>query len=296
MLRTLPCTVTPLAPTMTAGVPTVIRPSSAEVTSARHSRRLLRINRNNSAPPATTPPTVAVRAEMTPSSGASTCVLRPRTCCAASTALAASTRAFAVCSAVWYWLICCWLNAPVSCSVRARDALPAASAAVARASANDARAWATSASIVSGEKVASTWPFLTTSPTFARTSSSRSPLASEPTMASCHGAMLPLAASVTVSSDVSGRATVTVRTGRAAGTAAACLSAVPGALRDIQKATPPATTMTTTSVAMRVERFIVSTRTFLRIRDAPSRRRSRGTGRYVLRRVRVAARHARSAR
>jgi len=102
MLRTVPLTWAPLALVITAGVPTATRLSSAEVTSARHSRRPWRISRNSSVPALSTLPTVAVRAEITPSSGASTWVLRPRTCCAASTASAASTRALAVCSAVWY--------------------------------------------------------------------------------------------------------------------------------------------------------------------------------------------------
>ena len=51
-------------------------------------------------------------------------VISSRTCCAASMASAASTLALAVCSVVWYWLICCWLSAPVFSSVRARPATP----------------------------------------------------------------------------------------------------------------------------------------------------------------------------
>jgi hypothetical protein len=268
MLRTLPRTCAPLALTTKACVPTAMRASSAEVTSARHSRRPWRIRRKSSVPAATTLPTVAVRAEITPSSGASTCVLRPRTCCAASTASAASTRALAVCSVVWYWLICCWLSAPVACSVRARAALPAASAAVALASASEARDCAMSACTVSGENTASTWPFLTTSPTFTRTSASLRPLDSEPTTASCQAATLPLAASVTVSSVASGLATVTVSEGLGAGApslaslapldlaAAACSAGVPEGLRTSH--TAATTTMTSASSAMtRVERFIV---------------------------------------
>ena len=55
-----------------ACVPGPIRPSSALVTSARHSSRPWRIRRNSSVPLPTTAPTVALRAEMMPSSGAST--------------------------------------------------------------------------------------------------------------------------------------------------------------------------------------------------------------------------------
>ena len=84
-----------------------MRPSSAEVTSARHSSRPWRIRRNSSVPVPTTAPTVAVRAEITPSSGASTCVLRqPHLLRLQHARAAASTRAWAVFSAVRYWLIC----------------------------------------------------------------------------------------------------------------------------------------------------------------------------------------------
>ena len=68
--------------------------------------------RNSSVPEPTTAPTVAVRAEITPLSGASTWVNFSRSCCALSCARAASTRALAVCSAVVYCWICCWLKAP----------------------------------------------------------------------------------------------------------------------------------------------------------------------------------------
>ena len=77
--------------------------------------------------------------------------------------------------------------------------------------------------MVSGAKRASTWPFRTTSPTLTRTSASRRPFDSEPTMASCQAATLPLAARVTVSSVISGAATVTVSTGRGGG-AVSCAS------------------------------------------------------------------------
>ena len=50
--------------------------------------------------------TVALRAEMTPLSGASNRVFLSRTSCALKAALADSTLALAVCSAVRYWLIC----------------------------------------------------------------------------------------------------------------------------------------------------------------------------------------------
>ncbi len=261
MLRTLPCTCAPLAPTTNTGVPSAMRAISAEVTSARHSSRPWRISRNSSVPADTTLPTVALRAEITPSSGASTCVLRPRTCCAASTASAASTRAFAVCSLVWYWLICCWLSAPVACRVRARAALPAASAAVARASASEALACAMSACTVSGEKVASTWPFFTRSPTLTRTSASRSPFDSEPTLASCQAATLPLAASVTASSVVSGWPMVTVSTGRdgaalpsLAGACWPCCAGASAGLPRPNRNSAAATAATTTRTTMRVER------------------------------------------
>ena len=69
-MRTRPSSRALLVAVTMARVPAVMRPSSAEVTSARHSSRPLRIRRNNSVPLATTAPTVAVRAEITPSSGA----------------------------------------------------------------------------------------------------------------------------------------------------------------------------------------------------------------------------------
>ncbi len=196
IMRTLPLSATPLAATTVAAVPALRRPSSLEVTSARHSSRPPRIMRKSSVPAPTTAPTVAVRAEMTPLSGASNWVCFSRTCCTARVALAASRRALAVFSAVMYWLICCSLRAPLACSVRAFSALPAASSALASASAMLARPCATSAWTDSSAKTASTWPARTVSPTLARTSVNRRPLASLPMRASCQAVMLPLADSL----------------------------------------------------------------------------------------------------
>ena len=176
-------------------------------------------------PAGSTAPTVALRAEMTPSSGASTCVWRSRSSCTLAAARVASRRAFAVRSAVRYWLICCALKAPVVDSSRARCALAEASASVASASATPARVWFRSAWIVSGAKVASTWPRRTRSPTPTRTSASRSPLASVPTLASCHAAMLPLALNLTGSVAVCGVVVVTVSADLAADAAVPGLSA-----------------------------------------------------------------------
>ena len=195
-MRTRPCSSPPLAGRTLTAVPAVMRPSSAEVTSARHSSRPWRIMRNSSVPVASTEPSVALRAEITPLSGASTRVCRPRNCCAPSTACAASARAFAVFSVVRNWLICWVLSAPECCSVRARSALAAASLALACASSRLARACATSACTLSVENVASSCPALTTSPTLTSTCVRRRPLDSEPMTASCQAAMLPLAASV----------------------------------------------------------------------------------------------------
>ena len=61
------------SPACRACTPRAGRPTA---TSARHSRRPLRIMRNSSWPAGSTAPTVALRAEITPSSGASTCGLR----------------------------------------------------------------------------------------------------------------------------------------------------------------------------------------------------------------------------
>jgi len=132
-MRTRPSSRAPLVAVTSACVPAESLPSSDAVTSARHSSRPLRIRRNSSAPLLTTAPTVAVRAEITPSSGARTEVCDSRTSCACSCARAAATRARAVASAVMYWLICEALMAPVCDSVRARAALLAASAAAASA-------------------------------------------------------------------------------------------------------------------------------------------------------------------
>ena len=216
-MRTLPGVVCPPGNVTRTGVPTVMRASSRDVTSARHSRRPLRIMRNSSAPLPTTAPTVAVRAEITPSSGASTCAKPRRSCWLPSVLFNASTRAWAVFSSVTYWLIWLALSAPVVCRLRARSALATASAAVAWASSKLARAWATSACGAAGEKRASTWPLRTTSPTLARTSVSRKPVASAPTTASCQAATLPLAARLTGSTVGLGWVVDTVRAGLAAG-------------------------------------------------------------------------------
>ena len=216
-MRTLPGVVCPPGSVTRTGMPTVMRASSRDVTSARHSRRPLRIMRNSSAPLPTTAPTVAVRAEITPSSGASTCAKPRRSCWLPSVLFNASTRAWAVFSSVTYWLIWLALSAPVVCRLRARSALAAASAAVAWASSKLARAWATSACGAAGEKRASSWPLRTTSPTLARTSVSRRPVASAPTTASCHAATLPLAARLTGSAVGLGWVVDTVRAGLAAG-------------------------------------------------------------------------------
>ena len=84
-----------------------MRPSSDAVTSARHSRRPPRIRRNSSWPGCVSAPTVAVRAEITPSSGESTRVCAMRSSSACARARAASTREAAVFSAVRYCVICC---------------------------------------------------------------------------------------------------------------------------------------------------------------------------------------------
>src|SRR3989344_3636956 len=119
IMRTVPSAVAPLAAVTLTLAPSAMRRSSVDVTSARHSRRPLRTMRNSSVPAPTTAPTVAVRAEITPLSGATTWVYFRRNCCAFSVALAASTRACAVFSAVVYCWICCWLKAPVACSEQA---------------------------------------------------------------------------------------------------------------------------------------------------------------------------------
>jgi hypothetical protein len=167
--------------------------------------------RNSSLPAPTTAPTVALRAEIMPLSGAVSWPFLNRTCAADSRARAASTRALAVCSAVVYWAICCALMAPVSCRLRARWALAAASAALACDSAKLACTCSTSARAASTLKVASTWPRRTTSPTFTRTSSSFRPLTSAPMLASCQAATLPLAESCTPNAPLLGLTAATVR-------------------------------------------------------------------------------------
>ena len=69
-LRTLPVKRLPSAAIMLACMPTLIFGKSLEITSARHSKRDCRINRNSSVPAPTTAPTVALRAEIMPLSGA----------------------------------------------------------------------------------------------------------------------------------------------------------------------------------------------------------------------------------
>jgi hypothetical protein len=89
-----------------------------EVTSARHSSRPLRTMRNSSVPVPSTAPTVAVRAEIMPLSGAQH-LREPQ---AAVPARLQQVRGriprapCAVCSAVVNCWICCWLNAPEVCS------------------------------------------------------------------------------------------------------------------------------------------------------------------------------------
>ena len=196
IMRTLPVTTAPLAAVTVAVVPGLMPAISELVTSARHSSRPPRIILNSSVPLPTTAPTVALRLDMTPLSGATTPVCFKRTCCTTSMALAASSLALAVLSAVVYWLICCSLSAPLACNVRALSALPAASSAVAWASAKLAWACATSALTCSVAKLASTCPLATRSPTLTLTSTSRSPLASLPMMASCQATTVPLAGSL----------------------------------------------------------------------------------------------------
>ena len=223
-MRTLPAIGAPPEGVTLALMPGFSRASSAAATSARHSSRPWRIMRNSSVPAGSTAPTVALRAEITPSSGASTCVCRSRSACTLACARCASRRACAVRSAVMNWLICWSLKAPLVCSSRARLALTAASASAASASATTARICATSACIMSGAKVASTWPRRTTSPTLTRTSARRRPLASVPMIASCQAAMLPLAAIFSGKLALCGCVVVTLSAGRGAAAGAAFLS------------------------------------------------------------------------
>ncbi len=72
--RTLPMIFCPSGSIKSAFIPMRILLISADVNSARHSKRPLRTNLNSSCPTAATEPTVAVRDEITPSSGALTVV------------------------------------------------------------------------------------------------------------------------------------------------------------------------------------------------------------------------------
>src|SRR5688572_5976623 len=229
-MRTRPSSSAPLAARIFAGVPTARRPSSAEVTSARHSSRPLRIRRKSSVPAPTTAPTVAPRAEMMPSSGARRVVCERRTSCACSAACAASTFACAVFSPVRSCCVSTVESAPVPWSLRARCAFPSASAALASACATLARACATSARTASALKVASTSPCFTLSPTFTRTSSMRRPGTSAPTIASCHATRLPLAASSTGILAFCGVVVATVSAGFAVDVPASVFSLPPSGL------------------------------------------------------------------
>jgi hypothetical protein len=215
-IRTLPAIALPPAGVTVARVPGWTWARSAACTSARHSSRPWRIIRKSSCPAGSTAPTVALRAEMTPSSGATTAVCVTLSWRACTAARCASRRARAVRSAVTYWLIVASLSAPVARRLWARSALAAASASVASASASDARVCSRSTCIVSGENVARISPRLTTSPTLTRTSARRRPLASVPMLASCQAAMLPLACTVSGSVARCGRVTTTLSAGLAA--------------------------------------------------------------------------------
>ncbi len=256
IMRTLPVVSLPLAAFTSAVAPGTMLRRSCATTSARHSRRPWRIMRNSSVPGADTAPTVAVRAEITPLSGATTLVYFRRSCWVASAAWAEAMRALAVCSAVLYWLICWALSAPESLSVRARAALATASAAVACASSRAALACATSALTVSAENTASTSPALTVSPTLTRTSVRRKPFDSLLTLASCQAATLPLAVSVSGRLAVEGLTTVTVSAGLGA---AVFLSST--ALWDVAyQAMPP---MTNTANRARATGFRFDFRVFI---------------------------------
>ena len=69
-LRTWPCTMAPFAATILTESPILTWLKSLDVTSARHSKRLCRINLKSSTPALATWPTLALRLEMMPSSGA----------------------------------------------------------------------------------------------------------------------------------------------------------------------------------------------------------------------------------
>ncbi len=195
-------------------MPGTRRPSSASGTSARHSSRLPRIRRKSSWPGCVCEPTVAVRAEIVPSSGATTCVCPSRSSSACSLARAAASRAAAVCSSVAVWVAACGLMKPFSARSRERAALVLASASTASASATAARTCARSVCTVSGLIRASNWPFFTTSPTLTSTSVTRKPASSVPITASCHAVTLPRPASVRGHSSRCGVISVTVSAGR----------------------------------------------------------------------------------
>ena len=153
---------------------------------------------------------------MTPSSGASTTACCRRSCRVCSMASAAATRAWAVCCAVAYCSTSWRLSAPLSLRLRARRALPSASAALARASCRLARLCARSACTLRGSNRASTWPRRTPSPTLTSTASSRRPLLSVPTLASCQAAMSPWAERDRGSTVRAGKALLMVSAGRCA--------------------------------------------------------------------------------
>ena len=184
------------------------------VTSARHSRRPPRIRRNSSWLGCVSEPTVAVRAEITPSSGATMRVCASRTSSAWTRARAAARRAAVVCSAVRTWIVACGLMKPCDCNCFERSALALASASAASASTTDAVACARSAETASAAMRASGWPRLTVSPTLTSTSVSRKPESSAPMMASCHAVMLPLAEIVRGQSAFCGATVLTVSAGR----------------------------------------------------------------------------------
>lgn len=138
-------------------------------------------------------PSVAVRAVITPSLGATTRVCARRSAWRSIAARAASSRACAVRDAMRYWPTCWPAIAPEPASVSARAALSRASCHSASACAVAARACAKSALTVSMLKVASNWPRRTVSPTFTCTAVSLSVSASAPMLASCQGSMVPVA-------------------------------------------------------------------------------------------------------
>jgi len=97
--------------------------------------------------------------------------------------------------------------------MRARSAFTDASAAAATASATPAWICASAACVVSGAKLASTWPRLTMSPTLTCTALRRRPFASAPMLASCHADTVPLAVRRCGSSLRDGVSAVTVSAG-----------------------------------------------------------------------------------